>query len=67
LSDREREVLHHMARGLANAGIAQTLKLSESAVEKYISSIFAKLGHDEQANTHRRVAAVLKYLNAPPR
>lgn len=66
LSDRERDVLHQMARGLANAGIAQTLKLSESAIEKYISSIFTKLGHDEQANTHRRVAAVLKYLNATP-
>lgn len=67
LSNREREVLHEMARGLANAGIARTLMLSESAIEKHISSIFAKLGHDEQPNTHRRVAAVLAYLGATSR
>lgn len=64
LSDREREVLHEMARGLANAGIARTLMLSESAVEKHISSIFAKLGHRVAPDTHRRVAAVLAYLGA---
>jgi DNA-binding NarL/FixJ family response regulator len=64
LSPRERDVLQEMARGLANAGIARTLTLSESAVEKHISAIFAKLGHDEQPNTHRRVAAVLAYLGA---
>jgi DNA-binding NarL/FixJ family response regulator len=63
LSDRERAVLHEMARGLTNTGIATTLSLSESAVEKHIGSIFAKLGH-EQPNTHRRVAAVLTYLRA---
>lgn len=67
LSDRERDVLHEMARGLANAGIAGTLTLSESAVEKHISSIFAKLGQDSQPNTHRRVAAVLAYLRATSR
>jgi DNA-binding NarL/FixJ family response regulator len=62
-SDRERAVLHEMARGLTNTGIAGTLSLSESAVEKHIGSIFAKLGH-EQPHTHRRVAAVLTYLRA---
>jgi DNA-binding NarL/FixJ family response regulator len=51
-----------MARGLTNSGIADTLHLSESAVEKHVSAIFAKLGHDGRANTHRRVAAVLAYL-----
>jgi DNA-binding NarL/FixJ family response regulator len=63
LSERERAVLHEMAGGLTNSGIARTLSLSESAVEKHIGSIFAKLGH-EQPNTHRRVAAVLAYLRA---
>jgi DNA-binding NarL/FixJ family response regulator len=57
-------VLREMARGLANAGIARPLTLSESAVEKHISAIFAKLGHDEQPPPHRRVAAVLAYLGA---
>jgi DNA-binding NarL/FixJ family response regulator len=64
LTDRERDVLREMARGLANTGIARALALSESAVEKHIGSIFAKLGHDEQPGTHRRVAAVLAYLRA---
>jgi DNA-binding NarL/FixJ family response regulator len=64
LTDRERDVLRQMARGLDNTGIAETLSLSESAVEKHISSIFAKLGHNEQPNTHRRGAAVLDYLSA---
>lgn len=67
LTDRERSVLHEMARGLANAGIARALALSESAVEKHIGAIFAKLGHDEQPHTHRRVAAVLAYLRATGR
>ena len=44
LTSRERDVLHEMARGLSNAGIAQALALSESAVEKHIGAIFAKLG-----------------------
>ena len=67
LTDRERDVLHEMARGLANGGIARTLHLSESAVEKHIGSIFAKLGADElEPHTHRRVAAVLTYLRAAP-
>jgi len=64
LSPRERDVMREMARGLSNAGIARVLVLSDSAVEKHISSIFAKLGHPEQPETHRRVAAVLAYLGA---
>lgn len=67
LSDRERDVLREMARGLANAGIARTLNLSESAVEKHIGSIFAKLGDDGQPHTHRRVASVLAYLGVTSR
>jgi DNA-binding NarL/FixJ family response regulator len=63
LSERERGVLHEMARGLTNSGIAQALHLSESAVEKHVGAIFGKLGHDGQPNTHRRVAAVLAYLS----
>ena len=64
LSPREVDVLREMARGLTNAGIAGALVLSESAVEKHIGSIFAKLGHAEQPGTHRRVTAVLAYLGA---
>ena len=67
LTSRERVVLHEMARGQSNAGIAQTLALSESAVEKHISSIFAKLGNDHQPHIHRRVAAVVSYLGAVTR
>jgi len=67
LTSRERDVLHEMARGLANTGIAQTLHLSESVVEKHIGAIFTKLGHDQQPHTHRRVAAVLAYLRTTSR
>ncbi|HEY5877537.1 MAG TPA: response regulator transcription factor [Nakamurella sp.] len=67
LTPRERDVLREMARGLANTGIAQTLHLSESVVEKHIGSIFTKLGHDQQPHTHRRVAAVLAYLGTTSR
>jgi DNA-binding NarL/FixJ family response regulator len=66
LSDRERDVLREMARGLTNAGIGKTLALSESAVEKHVGSIFGKLGHLEEPHSHRRVAAVLAYLNGRP-
>jgi len=62
LTPREGEVLALMAEGLSNAGIAQRLVITEGAVEKHVSSIFAKL-HLEPAETdHRRVLAVLKYL-----
>ena len=61
LSPREREVLSLMAQGLSNASIATNLYLTESAVEKHIGSIFAKLGVTSETG-NRRVLAVLKYL-----
>lgn len=54
--------LRAVADGRANAGIMKDLVLSESAVEKHINSIFAKLGLAPEPETHRRVAAVLAYL-----
>lgn len=62
LTDREREVLSHMAQGKNNAGIAETLFLTERAVEKHINSLFHKLGLSEEPNVHRRVMAVLTFL-----
>ena len=62
LTARERDVLHEMAQGKNNAGIAEALVLSASAVEKHVSSIFAKLGRPDEAGVDRRVAAVLKFL-----
>jgi DNA-binding NarL/FixJ family response regulator len=61
LTTRELEVLREMAQGQGNARIAARLSLSESSVEKYVNSIFAKLGLTEQ-QVHRRVVAVLTYL-----
>ncbi len=63
LTPREREVLAEIAKGSNNAGIAQTLVLTERAVEKHISSIFAKLDlSPDDATTHRRVRAALLFL-----
>ncbi len=62
LTPRELEVLHLMAQGRANPGIMKKLVLSESAVEKHVSSIFAKLDLFQEPETHRRVAAVLAFL-----
>jgi DNA-binding NarL/FixJ family response regulator len=62
LTDRERDVLDAMAQGRTNAAIAGALHLSESSIEKYATSIFAKLGLRDEPQTHRRVAAVLTYL-----
>jgi DNA-binding NarL/FixJ family response regulator len=53
-----------MAEGHSNAGIAELLVLSASAVEKHISSVFAKLGLPPDNAQHRRVLAVLAYLRA---
>jgi DNA-binding NarL/FixJ family response regulator len=64
LTPREREVLRAMASGRTNAGIAETLFLSESAVEKHVNGIFAKLGLSAEHQVHRRVAAVLAFLRA---
>jgi DNA-binding NarL/FixJ family response regulator len=62
LTARERDVLQLMAQGRTNAAIAEQLHLSESSIEKYATSIFAKLGLNEEPQTHRRVAAVLAFL-----
>jgi len=62
LSPREREVLGLMAEGRSNAGIASALVLSTGAVEKHIASIFTKLRLPPSADDHRRVLAVLAYV-----
>jgi len=63
LTEREHEVLHQMAQGRTNAGIAEQLHLSESSIEKYSTAIFAKLGLRNEPKVHRRVAAVIAYLD----
>ena len=62
LTPRELDVLREMAQGRDNAGIAAELSLSESSVEKYVNSIFAKLDLASEQLVHRRVAAVLTFL-----
>jgi DNA-binding NarL/FixJ family response regulator len=62
LTRRELDVLHRMAQGKTNGAIAADLFLSESAIEKHINAIFAKLGLREEMLLHRRVKAVLTYL-----
>jgi DNA-binding NarL/FixJ family response regulator len=64
LTPREREVLSLMAEGKSNAGIAETLVLSTGAVEKHIQSILSKLDLPQSSNDHRRVLAVLAFLQA---
>jgi DNA-binding NarL/FixJ family response regulator len=62
LSGREREVLALMAEGRTNSAIANSLIISEGAVEKHVANIFAKLNLPTTSNDHRRVLAVLRYL-----
>jgi DNA-binding NarL/FixJ family response regulator len=62
LSPREGDVLREMAEGKSNRGIAETLLVSEAAVEKHIHSIFRKLDIEPTATEHRRVLAVLQYI-----
>jgi DNA-binding NarL/FixJ family response regulator len=64
LSTREREVLSLMAEGRSNSAIATNLVISEGAVEKHIANIFSKLQLPATSSDHRRVLAVLKYLEA---
>ena len=63
LSGREREVLELMAEGRSNSAIAQRLFVTEKAVSKHSTSIFAKLGLAPSDDDNRRVLAVLAYLN----
>jgi DNA-binding NarL/FixJ family response regulator len=65
LSPRERQVLALMAEGRSNTAIARTLILSEAAVAKNITGIFAKLGLPPTDDDNRRILAVLAYLQRP--
>ena len=62
LTEREREVLSHMAQGQNNGAIAKSLFLTERAIEKHINSLFHKLDLTEEPDVHRRVMAVLAFL-----
>jgi DNA-binding NarL/FixJ family response regulator len=64
LTPREREVLSLMAEGRSNAAIAQTLVVSDGAVEKHVRNIFTKLDLAPAEADHRRVLAVLQWLGA---
>jgi DNA-binding NarL/FixJ family response regulator len=64
LSAREREVLALMAEGRSNAAIATTLVISEGAVEKHVANIFTKLDLPVSQSDHRRVLAVLRFLDS---
>jgi len=64
LSPREKEVLGLMAEGRSNLGIAQALWVSEGTVEKHVRSILGKLQLPEEATDHRRVLAVVTFLEA---
>jgi DNA-binding NarL/FixJ family response regulator len=64
LTPRERQVLALIAEGRSNAGIAQELVVTVAAVERHVTSIFDKLGLHQSGEQHRRVLAVLTYLQA---
>jgi DNA-binding NarL/FixJ family response regulator len=64
LTPREREVLALMAEGYSNAGIAKRLFVSEGTVEKHVHSILPKLQLPETEDEHRRVLAVITFLEA---
>jgi len=64
LSPREREVLALMAEGASNAGIARRIFVTEGTVEKHVRSILTKLDLPESDTEHRRVLAVLRFLEA---
>jgi DNA-binding NarL/FixJ family response regulator len=67
LSPRERDVLAAMAEGKSNRGIAESLVVTQAAVEKHVTGIFQKLDLAPAATEHRRVLAVLTYLSDPRR
>jgi DNA-binding NarL/FixJ family response regulator len=62
LTPREREVLSLAAEGLSNQAIAERMVITLRSAEKYVSSIFTKLGLPDTGGEHRRVLAVLEYL-----
>jgi len=62
LTPRERQVLSLMAEGRSNSGIADELVVTVAAVERHVTSIFGKLGLHQSPEQHRRVLAVLRYL-----
>ncbi len=62
LTPREREVLEHMAQGKTNSAIAGELVVTDRAIEKHVTSIFAKLDLPASDTAHRRVLAVLAFL-----
>jgi len=64
LTPREREVLGLMAEGRSNGAIARSLVVSDGAVEKHVRNIFTKLDLPPDASDHRRVLAVLRYLES---
>ena len=64
LTERERGVLAVMAEGLSNAGIARRLQVTEGTVEKHVRSVLAKLDLAESEDQHRRVLAVLAFLES---
>ena len=64
LSEREREVLALMAEGRSNVGIARRLWVTEGTVEKHVRSILTKLDLQEEQDDHRRVIAVVRYLES---
>lgn len=64
LSAREREVLAWMAQGKSNAAIAAGLFMSPKTVESHVRSIFTKLDLSEREDDHRRVAAVIRWLQS---
>jgi DNA-binding NarL/FixJ family response regulator len=64
LTPREREVLALIAQGRSNAGVARELVVTVAAVERHVTSIFDKLGLHQSTEQHRRVLAVLQYLQA---
>ncbi|MER6580860.1 response regulator transcription factor [Nonomuraea sp. NPDC001023] len=67
LTARERESLALMAQGHDNATIAERMRISDNAVHKHIGNVFAKLGLSPDDSGHRRVRAVLAYLDGTPR
>jgi len=64
LSPREREVLGLMAEGLSNTAIARKIVVTDGAVEKHVRNIFTKLDLPPDDEQHRRVRAVLAYLQS---